>query len=142
MFTAELIMRLAHMAGVDYLWEGVKGYRLSSDPRAGLRLWLATVQNDTCAFCGDALGVDWELCHIVSGGPNKKGWLPGNIAAGCNVCNDIDAKAHAVIPFHTINRPELIPSEWPDITILSRMGKAEKVEKENRAKEKRMRRGM
>jgi hypothetical protein len=138
----ETIVRLAYLAGLDYMWEGTKTYRLSSDPRAGLRVWMESVQSGKCAFCGGPLGIDWELCHIVSGGKEKRGWTPGNIAAGCNDCNDIDAKTHSVIPYGTINHPELIQTEWPPIPTLSRMGKAEKIEKENRKAEKRMRRGM
>lgn len=143
MFTESTLNRLILLAGELFGWDSATpGYRLSSDPRAGLRVWIGNHQNGKCAFCGCALGIDWELCHIVSGGPGKRGWVAGNIAAGCNDCNDIDAKAHAVIPFHTINHPELIPTEWPPTPILARMGKAEKAERENRKAEKRMARGM
>lgn len=136
MLTVETIVYMTRLAGADFRWtatddvRGGKGYRLSSLPRLGLRLWLAQQADYRCVFCGhptpvfdpitgESIG---ELCHIVSRGPDKRGWLAGNIGWGCSGCNDWQALRGPVVEFVGIAHPERIPTEWPSIPTLTRMG--------------------
>lgn len=133
---------LVAMAGSTYDWATTPGHRPTSDVRQGLRMWLAAMQGDRCAACGDTLGEGWELSHVVSGGAARKGFVPGNIFAGCRACNEIDAENGPVIAFNSILFANLIPTEWPATTVLRDMGIAAKEEFTNRKNSRRKARGM
>lgn len=113
--------------------------RLSSDPRAGLAAWMLAAQDGICAFCGDA-AIQPEVCHIVPGGRERKGWIAGNLAIGCRECNELDGGN--LVEFNSIKRADLIQMTWPERTELARIGKAEKVAKEKAREAKRIQRGM
>jgi hypothetical protein len=143
MLTQSILARLTRLAGEGYRWDiPANTARLSSDPRAGLRVWLASFQNGKCAFCGEALDERFDICHVVSGGENRKGWYEGNLAAGCRECNELDGANGPVIAFETIVRPDLIPQEWPAIPVLARAGRAAKQETLARKERKAIARGM
>jgi hypothetical protein len=133
---------LVTAAGPTFAWDGIPSSRPSSDIRSGLFAFLADYAGGTCAFCGDSLGEGWQACHIVSGGKGRRGYLPGNLAAGCADCNDADRDAGEVVALATIMRPDLVPSAWPTNAELIALGKARKVAAEARRAAKRARRGM
>lgn len=134
---------LVAMAGTDFTWLATSGtHRLTSDARVGLAAWLTDAQGSTCAFCGDSLGGKPELCHIVSGGEMRKGFLAPNIAMGCRDCNEIDSKAWKVIGYESIARADLVQIEWPDTPYLASLGRDLKIQNEDRKNKKREIRGM
>lgn len=142
MLTRDRVTELVDMAGADYSWPVVGVHRLSSDARAGLRAWLGEVQNGVCAFCDEPLNEGWDICHIVSGGPQRKGWAEGNLAAGCRECNLLDARNGMVVAYETIIRRDLIPATWPAIVDLTDMGRQIKCEQELAKAAKAAKRGM
>lgn len=139
-FTAQHLSTLTAMAGTDYSWP-TGGSRPESDVRTGIMVFLADYAGGTCAFCGDA-APESEVCHIVSGGRGRKGWVPGNLAHGCLECNDIDGENGEIIALETILRPDLIPTEWPSTKDLRAMGIAAKNAKREAREIKRVKRGM
>lgn len=132
---------LVSLAGDDFTWSGSYA-RPASDIRSGLFAFLADYAGGLCAFCGDDLGEGWQACHIVSGGAGRRGYVPGNLAAGCADCNDADRDQGAIVALSTIMRADLIPTAWPTNTELRTMGQARKAEAEARRQAKRAARGM
>lgn len=130
---------LVTLAGGDWTTYPVSTARLSSDPRAGLAAYLASVQNGFCALCGLKEST-MELCHIVPGGPKRLGWTQGNITLGCRECNEIDSDS--IIAFDSIKRPDLIVTQWPAIPILADLGRQEKDNREISRQTKRKIRGL
>lgn len=126
MLTADRHAELVTLAGPDFSWPGIGSRPTSKNGvRAGLMAWLANVAGGTCAFCGGPAGSDWEACHVVSAGPLRRGFTPPNLAVGCHACNIADRDSgHAVVPYATILRPDLIPHEWPATRVLSALGEA------------------
>lgn len=130
MLTRSIIAQHVAWAGVDYMWNGGPrpGHRLSAAPRRGLRQWLWEFSGGLCVFCDDEVPFEeFEMCHIVSRGPEKRGWLPGNIATGCAHCNITQAFLGPIVEFDSIKRPDLIPTEWPSTPFLRDKGNMAKV---------------
>lgn len=134
------IQALLTMAGHDYSWPA-GGYRPTSSARSGLFAFLKDYADSKCAFCGvhDEHG---EACHLVSGGPKRKGYVAGNLAYGCRDCNELDADNGKVIAQETIKFPKLIPTVWPSIPELTAQGELLKLESNMRKENKRAIRGM
>lgn len=126
MITAQWIQTLATMAGIDFQW-GRKFSRPKSDVRTGLRHFLWNYADGKCVFCANPIGTieAMEMCHIVSAGDGRRGYLPGNIAAGCTRCNQTHAFLELdVIPISEILLPESVPMEWPSTVELRNDGRA------------------
>ena len=140
-FTASTHAALVAMAGASFDWNGSHA-RPDTDVRSGLFAFLIDYSGGLCAFCGDDAGSDWQACHIVSGGKGRRGYVPGNLAAGCADCNDADREQGAIVVLSTIMRADLIPTAWPTNTELRAMGKARKAAAEARRQAKREARGM
>lgn len=97
MFTTEFVARLVAMAGPSFLWTGIPGAgrpsggrRGGGSARVGMRMWLHRAQQGLCPTCGTEVHptVGSDLAHVVGSGPNRGGWVPGNIYlshASCNV---------------------------------------------------------
>lgn len=113
---------LTLMAGPDHAWEGT-GSRPTSDTRAGLFAFLADYANGICAFCG-MYSDNGEICHVISAGPKRKGFVPANLVWGCMECNDIDGEAGGFsdVSFGSITRADLIPTVWPTTSELTKRG--------------------
>lgn len=127
-------------AGPTFSWP-TPSSRPTSDIRAGLFAWLKDACGNVCAFCGEE-GVT-QACHIVSaGGDGRRGYVPGNIAMGCDDCNETDRAAGPIVEYATILRPDLIPTEWPVNSELRKLGIDIKVENAKRREEKKRKRGM
>lgn len=130
MLTKAHIARFVALAGEGYAWAGVRSCsRPASDVRKALRDDLAQRQGGLCPLCGNALR-NPQFNHGVSRGPKVKGFLPGNVFAGCKACND-DCMAEygerddngmvidgGVIPIERYARPDLVPMEWTAFTVL------------------------
>lgn len=127
-------------AGANFDWP-TAGSRPNTDPRSGLFAFLKDYANGICAFCGQA-DENGEACHIVSGGKNRRGYVPGNLGYGCRACNEIDAEYGEIVSFESIRRPDLIPTEWPGMPELRRKGIQLKKESDNRKERIRQIRGL
>lgn len=120
------VTRFEAMAGEGFSWPDRGGNRPPSSymGRTGfrdiLRDDLRTRQGDICFACGDALNGGGEFCHIVSRGPVRKGWLPGNIAIGHAACNEMQKEAGEVVHISDMVRPDVVPTEWTPFPILAR----------------------
>lgn len=138
MVTTADVTALAVLAGPEFGWDGVRGcHRPAADVRTPLRLELLGEQGGVCFWCGDA-ATEPEFCHLVSRGPSRKGWLPGNIGIGCASCNDCrrggtgdrvcDPAAPCqrctgpVLPVSRMARPDVIASEWIPFPVLRKRG--------------------
>lgn len=141
-YTQATHQTLALMAGPDHAWEGT-GSRPTSDTRAGLFAFLADYANGICAFCGMHSN-NGEVCHIISAGPKRKGFVPANLVWGCLECNDIDGEAggYADVEFDSIKRVDLIPTMWPTMSELTKRGIAIKKDRMTTKQIKREIRGM
>lgn len=128
-FSADTIAAHATLAGDGFKWEGKEGPRPPSYARKNLRRWLADQQGGLCPVCGDALR-HAQFNHVVSRGPHIRGFIGGNIFAGCALCNldcaltygtvddDGMVKDGGVIPFEHFARPDLIATTIPGPTFL------------------------
>lgn len=124
MITASDVDRFTAMAGPDFLWAGVRGSsRPASDVRTALREDLKARQGGLCFACGEALGDEGEFCHIVSRGPKRLGWMPGNIGIGHAVCNERQKLSGEIVPVSDMVRPDVVPTEWTPFPILRKIGK-------------------
>lgn len=112
--TATIHSMLVLAAGDTFTWPGMKSSRPDGPVRAGLCAWIKAYSGGLCAFCGEASD-NLEIGHVVSGGNGntRYGWTPGNLGAVCRPCNEVDGAMHAVVPFESIVRPDLIPATWP-----------------------------
>lgn len=122
---------LVKWAGTDLMWNNgplgkfgpLVGARPNSANRRGLQEFLTESQDGICAFCGED-GAD-EMCHIVASGPERRGFVPGNIAMGHYACNrDQVTRYGAIVPMAGIARPDIVPTVWPTPTALQTRGKA------------------
>lgn len=103
-------------AGSDYMWDGITGTQ--SCPRGdafpGLVAFLAIAQQGICAACGDEFGSETlNVCHIVSQGPRKRGYVAGNLYLGHRGCNETDITYGAAVPLASLIRADLIPTTYP-----------------------------
>lgn len=128
MLTMAMHRYLQTMAGSGYEWTDQPSSRPSSLARVGLADFLKTYSGSLCAMCG-TFAERGEIAHVVSCGPNKKGFYPGNLAWCCEDCNDIDAELWKVIPYDKIRHPELIPATWPSKSELEILGQDVRAEK-------------
>ena len=119
-----LIAHLVTLAGTDLSWDVPSARPTSREGyRAGLMTFLYTASQGICAFCGEDMAGEWNVCHIVSGGRNRRGWIAGNVVAGCADCNQTDqTKGFNIVPASSILRFDLIPQEWPSVPELKTMG--------------------
>ena len=103
------------MAGDDFAWcSGSKGRPQGG--QAALLAWLMAQQGDVCAACGEGneVGDVWQVCHIVSGGPNRRGYIAGNVYAGHQTCNDADRDVYgAIVPLTSLVRADVVPVTYP-----------------------------
>lgn len=128
MLTVEIHHMMVQAAGPKFTWdvvEGMAGWRYSPDPRAGLRYFLGEYAGWRCAACGRDLDIsEAEVCHIVSRGKAKKGFLFGNVFYGCTDCNTAQKENGPIVEFHELI-PELIPGpeDNPGTPFLRDIGK-------------------
>lgn len=143
-FTADTVTRMVTLATPDYSWPN-GGSRPTLMVRNGLFAFLASFAGMRCVFCGEHTDKGYA-CHIVSSGrtghDGRKGYLPGNLAYGCEDCNEIDRGNGPVIAFDSILHPELIPTEWPARKELELQGIAIGIAKNAKREVKRQKRGM
>lgn len=103
------------LAGTDFSWSaGSKGRPQGG--QAALLGWLLARQDGICAACGetDETGDVWQVCHIVSGGPNRRGYIAGNVYAGHQTCNDADRDHYgAIVPLSSLVRVDVVPTTYP-----------------------------
>jgi 5-methylcytosine-specific restriction endonuclease McrA len=125
--TATDIQRFVDMAGDGFAWAGVKGTsRPASDVRTKLRDDLLNRQGGICPVCGDDV-THAEFNHVVARGPKVKGFVAGNVFAGCASCNTDckneygDGTDGGVIPLERFARPDVIPTEWTPFPVLRKM---------------------
>jgi len=128
MLTDTFIATLADMAGDDFTYPGVTGdsrlptrYGKAGNPRIGLRLWLAVEQGGICPACGDALDESAEYFHIVSRGPQVRGFIPGNVIVAHSVCNTRAKDRGPIVWTADLARPDLVPLTWPARADLARL---------------------
>ena len=101
-------------AGPAFTWDATTGTsRPEVTLRAGITDFLREYAENLCAFCGED-ATTGEVCHLVSGGKGRKGWIETNLAWGCDDCNDIDGARGPVVSFATILRADLVPTSWED----------------------------
>lgn len=109
------------MAGDDFAWEaGSKGRPQGG--QAALLAWLMAQQDGICAACGEGneSGDVWQVCHIVSGGPNRRGYIAANVYGGHQTCNDADRDVFgAIVPLTSLVRADLVPTTYPTAADLS-----------------------
>lgn len=104
-------------AGASFDWAGYKG--ACARPQGGqaaLLRYLTSVQGGVCAACGDDLndGTALEVCHLVSGGAKRRGYVPGNLYAGHKSCNDDDRECFgAIVPPESLARPDVVLTTRP-----------------------------
>lgn len=125
MLTQEVIEGFVALAGDDFSYAGVRGgHRPTSKVREPLRLDLFSRQGGLCPVCGDGMAdtvEDREFNHVVSAGPDKRGYFPGNVFVGHPACNTRCERVHGeVIPLDAL-RADLIPMEWTPFPILKMM---------------------
>lgn len=140
MLTDSMVAGFVALAGPDFTWAGVRGCsRPASDVRKALRADLANRQGGICPVGGEPLpgwsanaSNDWlpgvEFNHIVARGPLVKGFIIGNIFAGCASHNAMTKPLYndngelisgvEVITPDMLARPDLIPMEWTPFPIL------------------------
>jgi hypothetical protein len=122
------------LAGDALRWDGVKGCsRPGSDVRRALRADLAARQGNICPVCGNALRRP-EFNHVVARGPMVRGFLPGNVFAGCHDCNARTAPEYTddgtlvagveCLTEDYFARADLIPQEWTPFPVLRKMPRA------------------
>lgn len=126
MLTDALVSSLVSLAGPDFLYTGVRGCGRPSakgmgkgSPRVGLRAYLWSAQGGLCVHCGEAVALeDAHTAHVVSRGPEVRGFLPGNLMVTHGKCNaeQRDEIGPVVKPEH-LARPDLVVTEWPVRTV-------------------------
>lgn len=122
MFTQDMLDGFVALAGDDFAWAGVKGcHRPASDVRRALRADLIARQGGICFDCGEMLDDTAEFCHIVSRGPARKGWMPGNIGIGHSACNERQKDRSPIVQIADMTRPDVIVTDWLPFPILRRM---------------------
>lgn len=121
MLTQTMINNFAAAAGEDFAWDnGIAGWKPAGPVKVALREWLVSFQGGVCVFC-EAHDEALELCHIVSRGPKVKGFVAGNVAAGCTSCNARQKEAGPIVHLVDIARPDLIALDWPSVPTLKNM---------------------
>ena len=137
MITQSMINAFVADAGPSFTWkDGDPSSRPHTDIRTGLKAYLYRYSEGLCVFCARPVDErDAQACHIVSsGGPKvRRGYVAGNIATGCQTCNDRQAEAGwDVVPLSAIARPDLVPDAWPRMPDLRRDGVAIKAARSTR----------
>lgn len=119
MITQDMISAFADMAGADFSWSGTRGgHRPTAKLREPMRADWLTRQGGICPVCGDPV-VNGETNHVVSQGPSKRGYFPGNVFNGCASCNTrCEREYGAIIPVIAFARPDVIPMEWTPKPVL------------------------
>ena len=146
MLTQTMIDYFAALAGPLFLWDSVPkrspmgpNERPDSGWRIPLRMDLVARQGGICPVCGNALPGDGsiggivEFNHVVARGPHIRGFIKGNIFAGCAPCNsatkplyDNDGmliSGREILDIDYFARPDLIPLDWTPTPILRRARK-------------------
>lgn len=123
MLSIDAIEGMRALAGSDYSWSSSRGgHRPTAKVREPLRSDLYSRQGGVCPVCGDMMGddvSDREFNHVVSAGPDKRGYFPLNVFVGHPACNTMCERVHGeVIPLEGFKRPDLIPAEWTPFPIL------------------------
>lgn len=126
MTTLETLHALAVAgAGSDFNWANER--RACARPQGGqsnLLAWLTRAQDGVCAACGETLndGTALEVCHLVSGGPKRRGYVAGNLYAGHKSCNDDDRELFGyVVPVTSLARPDVVALTRPTTDDLATM---------------------
>lgn len=124
--------RFTAMAGADFAWRNGpfnrnEPARPPSNVRKALRDDLLRRQGGICPQCGKP-AVNAEFCHLVARGPDTRGFVRGNIFAGCSSCNAKTkpewntegnlVRGIAVLTPSDLERPDLVPNEWTPFPIL------------------------
>lgn len=131
MYTIEAMQAFVALAGPRFTWAGVRGCsRPAADVRKALRADLESRQGGICPVCGGPIR-NAEFNHLVARGPEVKGFLPGNIFAGCSSCNAATKPLYdnegnlisgiEVLTPDMLARPDLVPSEWTPFPVLRKM---------------------
>ncbi len=133
MLTDEIIAGFVALAGPDYSWAGVRGCsRPASDVRRALRADLLARQGNICPVGGETLtdADAIEFNHVVARGNGVRGFIPGNVFAGCAAHNAMTKPQHdhngrvvsgkAVLWTADLARPDVVPLEWTPFPILRR----------------------
>lgn len=132
--TETMVDNFVDLAGDGFMWEGVRGsHRPPSSVRRALRDDLANRQGGICPVGGEMLpgfsateGNNWtagvEFNHVVARGPMVKGFVVGNVFAGCAAHNAMtkpiyDENGNLISGIEILRvshfaRPDVIPTEW------------------------------
>jgi hypothetical protein len=130
-YTMADAQRFATLAGPGFAWDGVKGSsRPASDVRSKLRDDLLNRQGGICPQCGK-VPATVEFCHLVARGPKIKGFIAGNVFAGCASCNASTKPLYddngtlifgiEILTPDMLARPDLVPDEWTPFPVLRAM---------------------
>lgn len=120
-YTYSPLATLVSLAGPDYMWTAsTGGHRKATrhpstgeNVRAGLKRFIAEYAGYRCVACGDAVALDaGEVAHIVSRGPNRRGFLPSNLFWSCSACNAQQKVAGPIVDISTLDLTR-IPQEFP-----------------------------
>lgn len=130
MLDATFHATLVTLAGPDFTYPGVRGgSRPPATWRTGLRNWLVSAQGGICPVCAGPVR-NAQFNHVVSRGPGVKGFIEGNVFAGCATCNLTCAYSYGsvnddgmvtdggIIPLEAFKALEVIPTEWPGTATL------------------------
>lgn len=148
MITETFIKSLAVRAAVaslkdssPYAWGGESGdsrpsnrHPAGGSPRKGIVAYLSDAQRGMCPHCAESLTTPVggflrpvDACHVVGSGPQRRGFVVGNIYAGHSACNlDASRRVSTDTPLTAIHNgyrltlsladflaPEVIQTEWP-----------------------------
>lgn len=126
------------LAGDGFAWAGVRGSsRPPASVRRALRDDLTARQGGICPVHGGALGERGavEFNHVVARGPLVKGFVAGNVFAGCAGCNSLTKPIYdesgallsgvEVLTEEFFARADLIPLEWTPFPVLRRLATGE-----------------